>query len=333
METPNNSTGEVRVFAAEGRRRRLIGVTALVLLFCASASVVFAYLSDVPAVSAGEEASAAAAAAVEAPDPFAGISLGAKAVYVKDLATGAVLYARNPDSQLPLASITKVATVLAASEVISSDTVITIPYDTAPPGSAERLAAGEQWLFRDVVNFTLIASSNGGADIIAAAANAGLHAKYPQAPLSSATIWRMNNLAQQLGLTETYFLNTSGLDISTTLAGSYGSARDIASLFAYAASTSPALFEGTERDNMLFTSINGARTAAYNTDEALGSIPGLVMGKTGYTDLAGGNLAVLFDVGISHPVVAVVLGSTYSGRFDDMKTVVAAARAAVAQEH
>ena len=55
------------------------------------------------------------------------------------------------------------------------------------------------------------------------------------------------------------------------------------------------------------------------------------MGKTGLTDLAGGNLAVVFDVGLAHPVVAVVLGSTESGRFVDMQKLVDAARIAVSQ--
>ena len=55
------------------------------------------------------------------------------------------------------------------------------------------------------------------------------------------------------------------------------------------------------------------------------------MGKTGYTDLAGGNLAVVFDVGPVHPVIAVVLHSTQLGRFDDMKKLVAATQEAVAE--
>ena len=82
----------------------------------------------------------------------------------------------------------------------------------------------------------------------------------------------------------------------------------------------------------MLTDENGNKASAFNTNEALGAIPGLIMGKTGYTDLAGGNLAVVFDVGLSHPVIAVVLGSTIDGRFTDMKQIVPAARKAVAQE-
>ena len=53
-------------------------------------------------------------------------------------------------------------------------------------------------------------------------------------------------------------------------------------------------------------------------------MPGLLRSKTGFTDLAGGNLAVIFDAGMNHPVAIVVLGSTQSGRFTDVKTLMAA---------
>ena len=62
-----------------------------------------------------------------------------------------------------------------------------------------------------------------------------------------------------------------------------------------------------------------------NTDELVNEIPGLIAGKTGYSDLAGGNLAVIFDAGFDHPLAVVVLGSTSEGRFNDVKQLVAAA--------
>ena len=52
------------------------------------------------------------------------------------------------------------------------------------------------------------------------------------------------------------------------------------------------------------------------------AIPGLLGGKTGYTNLAGGNLAVIYDAGLNHPIVVVVLGSTLEGRFGDVETLV-----------
>jgi D-alanyl-D-alanine carboxypeptidase len=54
------------------------------------------------------------------------------------------------------------------------------------------------------------------------------------------------------------------------------------------------------------------------------TIPGLLLSKTGYTDLAGGNLALVFDSGIGHPIAVVVLGSSQKARFTDGTTLVAA---------
>src|SRR5262249_49794494 len=154
-----------------------------------------------------------------------------------------------------------------------------------PVGSAERLAKGEKWKVQDVINFTLIASSNGGADILADAANDAIRTKYPGAPTENAAVWRMNQLAQQLGMHNTYYLNDNGLDLSATQAGSYSSARDIATMMAYAASSTPQLFAGTAEDGLRLVDEDGESTSAFNTNEALGDIPGLIMGKTGYTDL------------------------------------------------
>ena len=154
--------------------------------------------------------------------------------------------------------------------------------------------------------------------------------RYPEFPSGGAALSRMNTLVKELGLQYTYFLNISGLDISATQAGSYGSARDMAKLFAYAASAQPSLFSGTAQNDLLLSDANGnGRVAASNTNDAQGAIPGLIMGKTGLTDLAGGNLVVVFDVGLAHPMVAVVLGSTESARFQDVQKLVVAARKAI----
>jgi D-alanyl-D-alanine carboxypeptidase len=298
----------------------------LALIVVISASFAYAYVSGSAANNTVPQTAAAAAK-----DPFAAISLQAQAAYVYDPASDRVLFSLNPDAQLPLASLVKVPLALAVSDVLPTDMIITIPRDTAPPGSAMRLAAGSRWPVGDVINFTLIASSNTGAEILAQAATPAIRAKYTNAPEKDAALWSMNNLAKNLGLTHTFFTNASGLDVSTTQSGGYGSARDIAHLFAFAASTSPTIFEGTAKNDMLLMSQNGEKTSAINTDKMLGAIPGLVMGKTGLTDLAGGNLAIVFDVGPAHPVVAVVLGSSEKGRFDDMRQLVQATLATVAQ--
>jgi D-alanyl-D-alanine carboxypeptidase len=80
----------------------------------------------------------------------------------------------------------------------------------------------------------------------------------------------------------------------------------------------PSLIESTSENTEDFVSESNIKHVASNTDAVMNEIPGLIASKTGYTDLAGGNLAVVFDAGIMHPVAVVVLGSTVDGRFSDV---------------
>lgn len=325
MEPATPTTPNLTLLERVSASPQIYGAFLLILLGCASFVV---------AVSLGSAhttprnvAQAAAAAATR--DSFADISIEAESAFVYDIAAGRVLYEKNADAQLPLASLTKVMLVLAIAQALDPLEIMTIPYDTAPfVGSAERLRQGERWQIQDVIDFTLIASSNEGALMLAEAADPRIDAHF-QNTEGNPTIWLMNHIAQDIGLKRSYFLNPSGLDVSVTQSGAYGTARDMAIMMAYAATSSPALFSATAEGGLRLVSENGSRASAENTNEALGDIPGLIMGKTGYTDLAGGNLAVVFDVGLARPIVAVVLGSSRDGRFADMKTLVERARATI----
>jgi len=303
-----------------------LGIAMGIVVVVGLSLVAFAAISPVPGA---QEQTAAVTAAV---DPFADTTIEASAAIVIDTTDGKILYAKNSEVQLPLASLTKVALVLAVAETLHVDSVITIPYYAGGSVSTSHLSKGEEWRVADVIDFTLVESSNNGAEILADVADPRIHERFPDSPSEKTTLWRMNELARRLGLTQTYFLNVSGLDLSETQAGAYGSAHDIAILFAYAASAEPRLFASTAKNGVLLTAPDGVQMSASNTNSAQGAIPGLMMGKTGFTDLAGGNLAVVFDVGLSHPVVAVVLGSSEKGRFTDMKKLVETTRAVLEEE-
>jgi len=308
-------------------RERFFGTFALALLFFGSALFSWSFFSNASKPAQAEQTAAAAAPLPIpiAPDAFASVSLSAKSAIVVDLTRRKTLYALNPDIQWPLASLTKVALVLSVAQALPPDTIITMP-----PG-VPHFKAGTRWKLSDIADYTLAISSNEGADVLADAANGAIAAAYPEAPASGATLWRMNRLAGELSLARTYFLNDNGLDEGPAQAGAYGSARDMAALFAYAASTSPSIFDATKKQAFSIQSLDGARATAINTDAALPAIPGIIMGKTGYTTLAGGNLAVVYE-SQGHRIAAVVLGSTQEGRFDDMKTLVSLTEQTIAEE-
>lgn len=268
------------------------------------------------------EESLPVAAASSAIAPFSDMVLEAKSVFAFDMRTDEVLYALNPDIQLPLASLAKIALVLATSEVLSPDESVTMSNSAYTVGSADRMEVGEKWLVRDIIDYTLAGSSNGGALALAYAAEEKLHVMYPASIVGNATLYRMNSLAQDLGLSSTYFLNTSGLDENLEISGAYGSARDVSRLLEYALGHEE-LFTSTTKERVVMWETGGSKSAVlFNTNEALPTIPGLVLGKTGFTDLAGGNLAVVFEVEPSHPIGVVILASTQEGRFTDMTELV-----------
>ena len=60
-------------------------------------------------------------------DPFSQIDVEAKSAIVYDLAENKILYQKNPDEQLPLASLTKIMTALVATDMIPDYTTVTIP--------------------------------------------------------------------------------------------------------------------------------------------------------------------------------------------------------------
>ena len=79
--------------------------------------------------------------------------------------------------------------------------------------------------------------------------------------------------------------------------------------------------EGTTEARASVTGRYGSLLTATNTNDYI-SIPGLIGSKTGFTDLAGGNLAVIYDAGLNHLIAVVVLNSSRQGRFSDVEALV-----------
>lgn len=243
------------------------------------------------------------------PGPLLGV-----AAILYDPTDGTVLYQKNAATSLPLASLTKLMTAHIILSSKSGDTPITISRKNMSVVSDEadtEFHAGDVLPLSDLLEFGLIASSN----VAMQAAAESLGDQY---------INRMNEVAHGLGFSQTRFNNPTGLDVDEHTSGAYSSAYDVARLAALFYKQYPAYFELTQRPNVSIM-LDGRKLQATATAAPLLSLPGFIGAKTGYTDLAGGNLVAVFDIEIGHPVVAVILGSTRDGRFDDIKALVAAA--------
>ncbi len=252
-----------------------------------------------------------ASAACSAPLP----RIEAKAAYVFDLNKGRVLYQKNETAQVPLASLTKIMTVLIASRVLNPNEFITITPEALTPEGDSGFTVGELWKVQDLIDFTLITSSNDGAHALALATTNSKGEPF------DTFVQRMNTLAGQLNLRQTYFLNDTGLDVSEKTAGAYGSARDFAHLLVEVYERDRDTFSASNIPKKTITSVSGKFYDAIHTSAISGELPGWILAKTGFTDLAGGNLAVIAEPIVGHPVALVVLASGKEGRDKDLTTL------------
>lgn len=242
------------------------------------------------------------------------IIVTARAAYVFDMQTGEVLYTKNEDEVLPLASVTKLMTALLAHEILSEKTTIGVTYNAILQDGDSGLMGGERFSRETLSDMVLMTSSNDGAYALAEAAGEALSGSID----ADTFIEAMNIRAEQLNLESLIFYNPTGLDITETQAGAFGSAKDIAHLMGYIVSNYPQILAGTKETTTRFYNSAGDYHSAQNTNSTVNQIPGLIGSKTGYTTLAGGNLVIAFDVGLNHPIVIAVLGSTRDGRFTDV---------------
>lgn len=248
------------------------------------------------------------------PESFSDLSLGASAVYVLDLSTGTVLYEKNAGAQLPLASLTKLMTSLVAAELLPKETPILINEKSLNEEGESGLVFGQRWSRDTLIDLTLVASSNDGARALSLAATEVSGKDF---------LDEMNVRARALGMSETFYVNPTGLDLTGTQGGSYGSAHDMAQLMAFIVKNNPELIQATRYPLYMARSREGALIPARNTNQEVTRIPGIIGSKTGFTDLANGNLVIAFDRGLAQPVVIAVLGSSQEGRFRDVETLVA----------
>jgi D-alanyl-D-alanine carboxypeptidase len=146
----------------------------------------------------------------------------------------------------------------------------------------------------------LVISSNEAADEIAA-----------NCPNTDDFINTMNKNAVDMHLHMT-FLNPSGLDIDEHTASNYGDVISTAKLLATLQEKYPELLEKTTHTKY---------KDLVNTNEYASNWPFLSASKTGFTDLAGGNLATVFEPSPGEKIVIVVFKSSKDARFTDVFTL------------
>ena len=226
--------------------------------------------------------------------------------------TGQVLYEKNADERLPIASVTKIMVLLIAAEEIKSgrlsltDTAVCSDYAGSMDGSVIWLESGERMEISDLIKSIVIASAN-DACVMLSEHIAGSEAAFVE---------RMNLRAAELKMTNTNFVNCVGYDNPNH----YSTARDIAKMAAE-------LRKYTYYDEYLLTRLDSVRTGTktetqlLNTNKLINSYNGITGLKTGTTDNAGYCLcATAQRRGME--LIGVVLGcKTDEGRFSEAESL------------
>jgi serine-type D-Ala-D-Ala carboxypeptidase (penicillin-binding protein 5/6) len=237
------------------------------------------------------------AALILAPAAHASVpKVDARAFLVEDATTGAVLAQRAADERLPIASITKLMTVLITLRHVKTTDVVTVEQDAADVGeSTIHLRAGERMSVGDLLKAALIQSANDAADALADDVTHGSR---------TAFVAMMNAQARKLGLRNTHYARPDGLDA----ASHYSSARDVTKL-AQRVMRNPVVRRIV---GMRSAVISGGRHL-HTWNDLLGVFRGLDGVKTGHTATAGWcEVAEVKRDGLD--VYATVLGSPTRGQ-------------------
>ena len=200
-----------------------------------------------------------------------------RSAILMEATTGQILYEKNSDEALPPASVTKIMTLLLVMEAIAegkikyTDTVTASAYACSMGGSQIYLKEGEQMSVEDMIKSVVIASANDAA-VALAEHIAGSEDTF---------VAQMNERARQLGMINTNFENTNGLDDTAT--AHLTSAKDIAIM-------SRELIKHkkiTEYSSIWMDSIRDGQFGLTNTNRLVRFYKGATGLKTGSTSKAG----------------------------------------------
>lgn len=235
---------------------------------------------------------------------FDNISVEAKSFIVYDVLTKQVIAGKDEYTQYPLASITKIMTALTAVDLASSSSKIMVTKGSLDGGYDLGLKEKQVLTLKEMLKYTLVFSSNDGAQLIA-----------DKLLGRENFIDRMNLYSYNHGFTMK-FTQPAGLDVNGKLGG-VGSAYDVAKMMSLARIELGDILDATTKTRVSVNSSTGPIVGIPNTNQHIDEFIGVEASKTGYTDEAGGNLVLSIDAYLGHPVVIVILGSTKEARFSD----------------
>ena len=250
------------------------------------------------------------APAMETAAASGGLALNCRAAVLIEPESGRVLYEKSPDEKMPIASITKLMTLLLTFEAVHGgkltlDTLVPVSEHAYHMGGSQIwLEPGEQFTLDEMLRAICVSSANDAAVAVAELVGGS----------EPAFVEQMNARAAELGMTNTTFRNACGLDTE----GHLSTARDVAVLSCYILNTCPELLHYT---GIWTDSLRNGQTQLVNTNKLLKRYSGITGLKTGTTSGAGVCISAS-AVRDGLILIAVILGSPSSAdRFNAATTL------------
>ena len=227
--------------------------------------------------------------------------------------TKKILLEKEPNLLLPIASITKLMVAVVALENVNPDTnvIATLDY-IGKEQSSFILETNKVYKIKELLANALISSDNDSARLISSTLG------------ESNFIDKMNFKAKELNLTQTNFVNVTGLDPQLLTSGlNTSSVSDLANLLIYIKIKHPEILDTTIKPEYNFCDVNNFCKIIINTDKLLASKDlkfKIIGSKTGSTDLAKKNLAIMTEIVDNIFLINIVLGAEDS--FTDTLSII-----------
>lgn len=256
------------------------------------------------------------------------IEVSAKSALAIDDLSGKILYEKSFGQRVAIASITKLVTaavILGLADKNLHTDIAGRNYDldkeviinksaVEAEGDSGALVVGEKIKARDLILIMLIASSNDAA--FALAEDVALYSG--QNTGVGYFVGLMNEFIRKNSLSDTSFANPAGIDDINN----YSTAADVIKLSKIIFRTRPEIFEMSKIPEAKIVSADGKNNHFIkNTNKLIGLLPGIVGGKTGYTDEAGESLLLIVKNPFNNQkIMTVIIGA--DDRFAETKELV-----------
>ena len=222
----------------------------------------------------------------------------AKSAIFLDSKDGTILYSKNINEKLPIASLAKVMTVLISLEHKKMEDDFTISKRATEMEPDEMILLPEETLtLKELLYGIFLVSANDAAEVLAESVTGN----------RDEFIKLMNKKAKQLGMENSYFANPTGLDEDDN--NSFSNAYDLAILARFLIHHYPEVVEISKTPYIFIPETESHQSyEMWSGINLLTTYPGVVGFKTGYTPDAGLTLITLARID-GHEVIGVLLGS------------------------